>query len=185
MNSKTVGGLAVVLAGVAALYLTGHLSRVELPAGSQADAGKTKTAADTAPAVSVIKVGVADFVETVLITGSVVARDEVLIAPEIEGLRVLELLADEGDRVAKGQVLARLVTTTLDAQLAQNQANIARAEAAIGVARSGIVQAEAAVKEADNAFERGKSLKQSGYVSGATFDQREAAANTAQSKLVS
>ncbi len=184
MKLTTLGGLAVVLAGVGALYATGHLTSADQPAGSSTGAMRAKTAAETAPVVSVVKVGVANFVETVLITGSAVARDEVVIAPEIEGLRVLELLADEGDHVTKGQVLARLVTTTLDAQLAQNAANIARTTAAISVARSGIAQAEAAVKEADNAFERGKSLKQSGYLSGATFDQREAAANTNQSKLV-
>jgi HlyD family secretion protein len=96
---------------------------------------------------------------------------------------VQELLADEGMTVTKGQLLAKLTTDTLDAQLALNAANIARAEASIAVARSGIVQAEAAQKEAANALERAKPLKQSGYVSSATFDQRESAASTADAKL--
>ena len=48
---------------------------------------------------------------------------------------------------------------------------------------SGIVQAETAVKEANNAFERAKPLKKSGYLSGATYDQRESASNMADSKL--
>ncbi len=187
MNAKLLGPLVAALAA-GGLYAVYGLSHSSAPAptaqGPKAGAGPIVAVDATAPAVSVVKVNPADFVETVLITGSVVARDEILIAPEVEGLRVLELLTDEGDTVTKGQVLARLANDSLQAQLAQNDANIARAEAAIAVARSAIVQAEAAVKEAANAFERAKPLKQSGYVSGATFDQREAAANTSQSKLV-
>lgn len=185
MNTKLLGALAAAATaiGLYAAFGTQHGSRTA-PAAQQ-PLSSEKTAADAAlPAVSVIKVTEADFVETVLITGSVVARDEILIAPEVEGLRVLELLADEGDTVTKGQILARLSNDALQAQLAQSEANIARSDAAIAVARSTIVQAEAAVKEAANAFDRAKPLKQAGHVSEATYDQREAAANTAQSKLV-
>ncbi len=187
MKSKLLGALVLALAG-GGLYVAFAIphGRQPVPAAQSTKAAASSVAAPdaTAPAVSVIKVSPADFVETVLITGSIVARDEILIAPEVEGLRVLELLADEGDTVSKGQVLARLANDSLQAQLAQSEANIARADAAIAVARSTIVQAEVTVKEAANAFERAKPLKQSGYVSGATFDQREAAANTSQSKLV-
>ena len=66
-----------------------------------------------------------------LATGSLVAREEILVGPELEGLRVTEVLADEGARVKKGDVLARLVADTLDAQLAQNDAGLARSAAAI------------------------------------------------------
>lgn len=137
------------------------------------------------PVVSVVNVVPADFIETVLITGSVVAKDEILVHPEVEGFRIEAIAAEEGDIVKKGQLLARLSNEALDAQVAQNTANIARADAAIAVARSGVVQAGASVKEASNAFDRAKPLKQSGYLSGAAFDQRESAAATAESKLVS
>ncbi|MEQ1694314.1 MAG: efflux RND transporter periplasmic adaptor subunit [Hyphomicrobiaceae bacterium] len=183
MNRKLLGGLMLALAGGGLYIAYGSPRGSSTQPATQAQSSTAPTNA-TAPAVSVIKVTAADFVETVLITGSVVARDEILIAPEVEGLRVLELLADEGDAVTKGQVLARLSNDALQAQLAQNEANLARSDAAIAVARSTIVQAEATDKEAANAFERAKPLKQSGYVSGATYDQREAAASMAQSKLV-
>ena len=55
-----------------------------------------------------------------MVTGSLVAREEILVAPEVEGLRVLELKVDEGDRVKKGDVLAVLVSEQLEAQIAQN-----------------------------------------------------------------
>ncbi len=137
-----------------------------------------------APAITVSKVTTENFIETAAVSGSLVPREEILVSPEVEGLRVLELLADEGDKVKKGQVLARLVAEQLDAQLAQNDANLARATAAIAQAQSQIVQAEAQAKEAAAQLERAVPLKQSGYLSGATYDQRESAANTTKAQLV-
>ena len=138
-----------------------------------------------APAVSVIKAEMANFSETVLVTGSIVPREEIMVAPEIEGFRVLELNADEGQAVTKGDVLARVEQETLDAQLAQNTAQLARSNAAIAQAHSGIAQAQARLQESKAQFDRAKPLKQSGYLSESTFDQRESAARTAEAQLVS
>jgi HlyD family secretion protein len=137
-----------------------------------------------APAVTVTKVVTGAFVETAIVSGSLVPREEILVSPEVDGLRVLELYADEGDKIKKGQVLARLVAEQLDAQLAQNDANLARATAAIAQAESQIVQAEAQAKEAEAQLERAVPLKQSGYLSGSMYDQRESAARTTQAQLV-
>ena len=137
-----------------------------------------------APSITVSKIATENFVETAAVSGSLVPREEILVSPEVEGLRVLELLADEGDTVKKGQVLARLVAEQLDAQLAQNDANLARATAAIAQAESQIVQAEAQAKEAAAQFQRAEPLKQSGYLSGSTYDQRESAAHTTAAQLI-
>jgi RND family efflux transporter MFP subunit len=80
--------------------------------------------------------------------------------------------------------MATLVHETLDAQLAQNAASIARADAAIAQARSSIAQAEATMEEARNAFNRAKPLRQSGHIADSVFDQREAAARTAEAAVV-
>ncbi len=138
-----------------------------------------------AAAVSVTRAIPADFAEQVVITGSLVPREEILVGPEVEGLRVVEVLADEGDKVKKGQILARLVTDTLDAQLAQNDAAQAKAAAAIAQSKSSIASAEAKVVEARNAFERGRPLNKSGYVSDSVQDQRESAAKIAEAAVVS
>jgi HlyD family secretion protein len=135
-------------------------------------------------AVTVARVAPAAFTETVLATGSLVAREEILVGPEVEGLRVTEVLADEGLRVRKGDVLARLVSDTLEAQVAQNVAALARADAGIAQAKANIVQAEARLVEANNAFERAKPLRQGGIMTEAVFDQREQAARTAEAQLV-
>ena len=137
----------------------------------------------SAPAVSVVRAKQFELQERVRITGTLAPRLEILIAPEVEGLRVVELLADEGDRVVKGQVLARLEQETLKVQLAQNDASQARARAAIEQARSAIVSAEAREVEARNALERGKPLKSSGAITDAVLDQRESAARVAAALL--
>ncbi len=185
MNKK------LVLAAVAALVgVTGVMAAMgKLPllkkAGVQA-ANTTdikKPAGPPALAVTVNRVEASDFIETVLVTGSLVPREEILVGPEVEGLRVIEVLADEGQRVTKDQVLARLVSDTLEAQLAQNDASLARAGAAIAQALSNITSAEARVTEAQNALNRGKPLAKSGYLSESGMDQREATAKTAAAAL--
>jgi HlyD family secretion protein len=137
------------------------------------------------PAVSVVKAAVTDFTELVTVSGSLVPRDEILVAPEVEGFRVLELKVDAGDQVKRGDVLAILVQESLDAQLAQNDAALARAEAAISQSESQIADAKAKLAEADANFERAKPLKNSGFLSGTTYDQREAAAKSAAAMLKS
>ena len=61
------------------------------------------------PAVTVMEAKKISFVDNVLVTGSLVPREEVLVGPEIDGYRLTELLAEEGDQVKKGQVLAQAV----------------------------------------------------------------------------
>ena len=135
-------------------------------------------------AVTVARVQPREFVENLAVSGSLVPREEILIGPEIEGLRVLEILVEEGAQVRRGQVLARLVAATLDAQLAQNDATLARNAAATAQARSAIAEAEARLNEARNAMSRTTILKNSGHVSEAVYDQRESAFKLAEAQLV-
>ncbi|MEW5964042.1 MAG: efflux RND transporter periplasmic adaptor subunit [Pseudomonadota bacterium] len=171
--------LGLAVAAAAAFLASGHLP---LLAG-RAERAREASAGPAAPAVTVVRVALADFHETVLVTGTLVPREEILVAPEVEGLRVLDLAVDIGDRVARGDVLARLVRETLDAQLAQNDAGLARVAAQAARAESEIVAAEARLEEAKAQFERAKPLAKSGYMSESVFDQREAAARTASAQL--
>ena len=179
--------LAAVAAGVflapqlkpyVAPYITA-LDKVPSAPRTQED-----TATSVAPAVSVVKVVPTAFSETVAVSGSLVPRDEILVAPEVDGFRVLDLKVDEGDRVKKGDVLATLVQVSLDAQLAQQDAALARAEASISKAKSLITETEARLMEAEAAFKRAQPLKKSGYLSESTYDQREAAAKSADAQLI-
>lgn len=177
---KFLTALAVVGAVAGGGYIFAEKSHTAAVQAARLEAAKPTAA----PAITVSKVTTNDFIETAAVSGSLIPREEILVSPEIEGLRVLELLADEGDHVKKGQVLARLVSEQIDAQLAQNQANLARSNAAIAQAESQIVQADAQAKEAAAQLERAEPLKKSGYLSGSTYDQRESAARTTAAQLV-
>lgn len=135
------------------------------------------------PAITVTSAKRDEIVQSVVVSGSMTARDEVLVTPEVDGFVITELLAEEGDKVAAGQVLARLSRTTLEVQRAQNQAQTAKAEAAIDQAKAQIVEAEANLVQANNAFDRTKALRDSGNASLETFDQRAAAARGGQARL--
>lgn len=177
-----LGGLAVAAyhSGVVAPLLD---SRAARHAATDTPSAKAGTPEPPAPAVSVVKAKPADFVETVLVTGSFAPREEILVAPEVDGLRVLEIKVEEGDQVKKGQVLAVLVTEQLDAQLAANEAALGSATAAIARARSQIAEIEARVVEAKAQLERARPLVQSKYLSESVFDQRKAAADVAEAQL--
>ncbi|MCJ2123588.1 efflux RND transporter periplasmic adaptor subunit [Methylobacterium sp. J-077] len=140
-------------------------------------------AAAIAPAVTVVPAERREIVERAVVTGTLVPRDEILVAPEIEGVRITELLVEEGDRVTKGQVLARLSQEMIVTQEASNVAAIARAEAAIVQARSQIVQAEAANVEAKQSLERAQSLAKTGNATAAVLEQRVSAAQGAEGRL--
>lgn len=134
-------------------------------------------------AVSFIAATREQIVETILVDGTLVAREEIMIGPELEGLRIVEILVEEGDRIEAGQVLARLDRSMLDVSLAQSDAALARAQATVSQARSMIVQAEAADVEASASLERARSLARNGFTSIETLDQRIAASRGAAARL--
>lgn len=165
---------------VSALLLVG-LCAAPLQAQTPA-AQPAATAAATGPSVTVTTAKVTEIVQSVVVSGSTIARDEVLVAPEVDGLSIIAILAEEGDRVTAGQVLARLSRTTLEVQKAQNDAQISRAEALIAQSNAQIVEAEANLVQAKNAFDRSKALRNSGNVTIETFDLRDAAARAAAAR---
>lgn len=167
---RAMAGLSVLIP-LAGLSITGT-SAQEAPASRQA----------AGPSVTVTQAKTTEIVQSVVVAGSMVARDEVLVLPEVDGLSIVELLAEEGDRVAKGQVLARLNRSMLDVQKGQNDAQIARTEALIAQASAQIAEADANLVQANNAFDRTRTLRENGNASVEAFDQRAAAARTGQAR---
>lgn len=137
-------------------------------------------AAQAVPTVTVVAAKTAEVEQRVSISGSLVARDEVQVFPQVSGFEITELLVEAGDTVTKGQPLARLSQTTLSAQLAQAQAEYQRADAAVAQATSQIASAEATLNQANAALERARSLRSSGNTPQATLDQAIAAQASAQ-----
>lgn len=150
---------------------------------AQAPAAAAVQKPSAGPAITVTSAKRGEIVQSVVVSGSMIARDEIMVAPEIDGFVITELLAEAGERVAAGQVLARISRTTLEVQRSQNEAQIQRAEAGVDQARAQIVEAEANLVQANNAFDRTKSLRDTGNASVETYDLRATAARAAQARL--
>ena len=157
-----------------------------LPALLLAGSAAAATVAEPrAPAVTVISAVRGPIVEMAILTGTLVAREEVMVSPQIDGLAITEILAEEGDHVDVQQVLARLAHGVLDAGIAQNTAQLSRAEGAIAQARSLIAEVQANRQQADLAFNRTRELVAGGNASREVLEQRQALAQTAGARVES
>ena len=158
-----------------------------LPVGAadcpaQAAAAEALPAPPPPPAVTVAVAAPRAFVDRLFVSGTLVPREEAQVAARIDGLTIVELDAEDGDRVKAGQVLARLDRTQLDALLAESDAATRRADAAIEQARSSIAQAQAQADFTSSDFARAQKLA-GGAMSVSTVEQRETAQKTAQAQL--
>ncbi|MFG1431436.1 efflux RND transporter periplasmic adaptor subunit [Xanthobacter sp. V2C-8] len=145
--------------------------------------GGQAAAAPAALTVSVLRPRRETLPETLLVTGSLLPREEIEVGPEVEGLRLESILVEAGDRVAKDQVLARLSREVLDTQLAQNTASAAKAKAAIAQQRAALDQALAQQTEAAAAVDRARKLRVTGTASQETLDERERAVKVATAQV--
>ena len=134
------------------------------------------------PTVTATSAREREFVDHLFVSGTLVARDEAMVGAQIDGLRIVEVLAEDGDRVEKGQILARLDRSQLDALLAQNDAALARADAAIAQARNQVDQSEAIRTQAAADLLRARKLEP-GIIAQATLDQRVAAARSTEAQF--
>jgi HlyD family secretion protein len=90
-------------------------------------------------AVTVLKAAKSCFANIVEVSGTIIPREETQVRPERMGLKVSEVLADAGDTVTAGQVLARLTlpeggTVTVQTPVA---GLISASTAAVGAMASG------------------------------------------------
>ncbi len=137
------------------------------------------------PKVTVVKAETAEFIGLVAITGTLVARDEVMVNPRVGGQQIMATHVDIGDEVEAGDLLAELDRETLEIQVAQAQAEKNRAEASVLQAQAQIRLAEANADSARTNHERDTTLLQAGTITQAKFDLSETAFKTAQASLAS
>jgi len=138
-----------------------------------------------APNVTVITPRKQVFVARIPVSGTLVARQEVFVNTRINGQVIENLLADIGDHVEKGQLLAVLDKRQFEVQLAQANADLPRARAAVQQARDQISLAQATLKQAQTSHDRNLRLRQSGTISQAVFDQSSTALEQARASLAS
>jgi len=171
--------LALACGGVAAYAyrdpIAGLLHRDQAPAQAEARPAP--------PSITVAKATLREIAQNIVVTGTLVARDEIMVGAQIDGLRLVSYLVDIGDHVEQGQVLARLDRDMLETQLAQNASQLARAEAAIAQVRAAIAEAEASRVDAEAALKRAETLKLSGNVTQELLQTRRTAMRVAEARL--
>lgn len=96
---------------------------------SQADPTPEPAPKQTVRTVTAARVEQRPIGGTFAASGLLVAREEAAVGAQVPGYRVAQVLADEGDLVRAGQVLARLDPTLIEAKLAQARAGLAQARA--------------------------------------------------------
>ena len=102
-------------------------------------------------------------------SGGIFAWQTASISSESSGLRIVELLADVGSVVRKGQLLARLASDSLSADLRSQEANVA--------------QARGKLAQADAEAERARRLKDNGTLSEQKVLDYQVSAQTARATL--
>ena len=167
MKKKTRVALAVtpLATAAAALLVTlsacgGGEAKKDAPAAAPAKPALTVTVTQPQQAMLPIRVSA---------NGNIAAWQEAVIGPEIGNLRLTEVRVNVGDRVAKGQVLARIASDTVAADLAQSRAAVAEAEALLA--------------EAIANGDRARKYQQTGFLSAQQINQYLTAEKTAHARL--
>ena len=154
-------GLAAVLLGSAVAF--GLLREKPLPvtvATAQAETGAASGASSVLDA-----------------SGYVTARRIATVSSKISG-KVLEVYIEEGQKVAEGEVLARLEPTDADAQRNLSAAQLA-------AARSDVARAQAQLKLAEQTLVRNRDLAARRLIAAAALDQAQAERDALAAQLQS
>lgn len=134
-----------------------------------ADEKKPTPAPKAALTVSLTQAQPARLPLRITANGNIAAWQEASVGTEANGLRLAQVLANVGDVVKRGQVLAVFAADTVQADVAQINASVAEAEAAL---------AEAAANA-----QRARELQPSGALSAQQISQYLTAERTAQARL--
>ncbi len=128
-----------------------------------------QTAAKPALTVTAVTPQLVSWPQKLSASGNVAAWQEAIIGPEINNYRITEVLANVGDTVAKGDVLARIASDAVDSELAESRATVAEASATLAEARA--------------INERARQLREKGFYSAQAGIQTQTAADTALARL--
>ncbi len=123
----------------------------------------------TAQHVTVVAAAITPVTNIISVTGTLSARNEMPVGAEGEGGRIMQVNADIGQHVVRGQILARLNRDVMTQQVSQMEANH----------REAIANANAAVAD----YQRGKSVADGGFMTKQELEKRLATAESAKAKV--
>lgn len=160
------------------------LAFIALAAACKKPAAKATAQAETfgAAPVKVFKVVRAKITEKITYTGTLEAWTKINITPEVGG-KIAVIHVQEGDRVAKGQLLAELETQSIRLQLKQAEAGVAVAEASYADALRNKERMDRLIKENAVSEMQREKIQLAFDAAAAQLEQARAGLNLAQHAL--
>jgi HlyD family secretion protein len=134
------------------------------------------------PTVNTDDIGRHRIVETVIASGRIQPEVEVKVSAEVSG-QLIELPVREGDRVATGDLLARINPDIYESRLSQAKAALNNARANLATSEARLTQSRAAFAAAELAYSRNADLHDKGVLSQADFEQAEVSFRSAEADL--
>jgi HlyD family secretion protein len=159
------------------------LATAALPLFAQSEAAAPASAVSAAPAISVTPVVTSLLRDRVYASGMIAPVEQISVAPLVEGQQIETLLADVGDTVSAGQVIATLADDALVLQRQQLEASKITTQASIAQAEASLSDSRAMADEAVRVSDRTQSLRREGTVSQAAADQAASAATSALARV--
>src|SRR5450756_215907 len=188
MRGRNWPRLGLILAGVVAVIVLGIYGYRSSGIGQQAEKqGSSQTASAVSVKTAVVSQG--PISASLSYSGSVTSVSSVSVLPKTSG-RIEKLAVDVGSQVKKGDVIAQLDAASLQAQVAQAQANLEAASAKYASLQAGprseqVAQAQLAVDSAQarlDALKRGARSEQI-QAAQAQVDSGKANVSAAEAKL--
>ena len=128
---------------------------------------------DTGTKVAVEKVSTHTITETVTASGKIYPETEVKISPEVSG-EIIELNIEEGDSVAKGQLLVKINPAIYSSQVQQAEASMQQTKSGVTNSQQMSAQSKANFEQAQANYNRNKKLFTDKVISATEFEQIEA-----------
>jgi len=153
----------LVIAGAAVLAIL--LWRI----GQMVLTGRAVPQKQNIPLVNISRAKISDAPTLVSITGTISARYDIPIGVEGDGGRVSRIYVESGDRVSRGQLLAKIDESVLAPQVASLGAALDQARAEADLARA--------------EYRRAESVQASGALSFEEIERRKSAAISADAKV--
>lgn len=134
------------------------------------------------PKVTVVGIEKRDLAEQIYGNGTVEAKVVVGVSSKITG-RIVELYADQGDQVKKGQLLATLENDDFRHQEQQSEAGLSRSAAALSVEQATLQKARTNLILAEKNARRFTALAEKNLVSKLEAEQYETAWQVAREEV--
>ena len=141
---------------------------------------KGKKQTETMVTIAIVIEG--DITSGVTATGKIFPETEVRISSGVPG-EIIQLSVQEGKSVARGALLVRVNTDTLDAQAAQQEAALRASEANSQQARAQMLQSELNLKRIKNLFAKGFATQDSVDEASTTYEIGKASFDATLSRI--